>query len=273
MIRMLVTDIDGTLMPIGGRMSARTAQAIRALIAKGVLFVPASGRTLFGAIKPFADIGIDCPIISANGGRADAHCRESILFEDRMDKTTAQAVCARLIEAGCYMTSYVGTDVHVLYETNGYGSTCVKVSEALKNAQSDIETLRHTMRSKGTDGPYKFEAYSDDKALLKTLKNEFTAMGLSVSGAFSFNLEIMAPGAGKGKAVKRLSRMYGIDKSEIMALGDGTNDITLLEASGLPVAMQNGADALKHHAEIIAPSAENDGAACIIEKYILGEQT
>ena len=269
MIKMVVSDIDGTLIPFGGALSQRTRSAIRACIEKGVVFVPASGRTLFGAIRPFQDMGLDFPVISANGGRVDSHARESLLHEDCIPDDLSKSVCELLLSAGCYMTSYVGTEVYSLPETNGFNSTCVNISEAVRKDQIDIEEQRQLIRSKGTLRPYKYEAYSDDKALLQDLKETFVSMGLSVSGAFAFNLEIMASGAGKGSAVRQLSHYLNICKEEILALGDGSNDITLLEAAGLPVAMENAADVLKPHARIIAPSAENDGAAQIIEQYVL----
>ena len=272
MIRMIVSDIDGTLIPIGSSMSKRTKKAILDCMERGVLFVPASGRTFYGAVRPFTELGIDCPIISANGGRIDAHCRESLLFEDCIEYETSKRVCERLISDGCFMTSYVGTEVYSLPETNGYHSTCIKISEAAKTGTVDIEAQRRLLREKGTVNPYKYEAYSDDRQLLDKLKCEFTAMGLSVSGAFAFNIEIMAPGAGKGRATEYLSKKLNIPKEEIMALGDGSNDITLLNASGFPVAMRDAADSLKAQATLIAPSAMDDGAAQVIEEYILSEK-
>ena len=81
----------------------------------------------------------------------------------------------------------------------------------------------------------------------------------------------MMPGAGTDKALSYLADRLGISKSEIMALGDGSNDEGLLKAAGLSVAMRNAADSLKAMADFIAPSAEEDGAAQMIEKYVLSE--
>lgn len=269
MIKLIVSDIDGTLIRFGGILSERTKRAIKSCVEKGIVFVPASGRTLFGAIRPFQDMRLDFPVISANGGRIDKHLYKSLLYEECIPDKLSKQICEILISAGCYMTSYVGTQVYVLPETNGYNSTCFSRSEAAGNNKIDIDEQRRLIRSKGTVRPYKYEAYSDDKALLQSLKQKFISMGLSVSGAFDFNLEIMALGAGKGSMVRFLSGYLNIRKEEIMALGDGSNDITLLEASGLPVAMENASASLKPHAKVIAPRAEEDGAAQIIEEYIL----
>ena len=272
MIRLLASDIDGTLLPIGGRMSERTKHALKRLCDSGVVLVPATGRCYFNATGPFREIGIDCPVISCNGGRVDMHCTcESPVFEDTIDRESSEKVLRLLLDAGCFMTSYVGTKVYALPEINGYGSKCMGISEAGSPDKDEYEALKRTMVEEGSVNPYKYEAYSDDSRLLCELKRELTAMGLSVSGAFEFNLEIMAHGAGKGRALKTLAEKLGISKSEIMALGDGSNDISLLEAAGLPVAMENASESLKPKAKRIAPDASLDGAAQMIETYVLAE--
>ncbi len=268
MIHMIVSDIDGTLIPLGGRIAAETARAIRRAVDGGTVFVFASGRTFVNAAKVGREMGLDCPVISANGGRADAHCHESPIYEDKMDGPLAERVCERLLEAGCFMTSYVGTRVYTLPETNGYGSTCCRVSEARPGESFAAELDKRLMRESGTQGPYKFEAYSDDKALLTALKAEFLSWGLSVSSAFPYNLEILPPGGGKGKAVTELAKRFGINKSEIMAMGDGSNDIGMLGAAGVRVAMGNAVDSLKAAANVVAPSCDKLGAVWAIDKYV-----
>ena len=272
MIRMIVSDIDGTLLPIGGKMTERTVNAIRRCTDAGIPFVLASGRTFLNTARVAADVGLDCPVISANGGRADAHPWESPIYEDRMEEETARRVCARILEEGCFMTSYVGTKVYTLPETNGYGSTCCKVSEAKKGTSFAVESDRILMETEGIKGPYKFEAYSDDKALIGRLRDEFLSWGMSVSSAFPYNLEILPPGGGKGKAVRELAKRYGVDRIEIMALGDGSNDVGLLQAAGIRVAMENAVNCLKVVATHIAPLVDEDGAADMIEHLALGDK-
>ncbi len=273
MIRMIVSDIDGTLIPLGGSVHPDTVDAIRRAVDRGVMFVLASGRTFLNAAAAASGIGIDCPIISANGGRADAGTQESPIYEDRMDEALAARVCESLIAEGCFMTSYVGTRVYTLPESNGYGSTCQRVSEAKPGRSFARQLDREGMRAEGVKGPYKFEAYSDDAELLSRLRVRFDAWGLSVSSAFPYNLEILPPGGGKGKAVSCLAKKFGIAREEIMTLGDGSNDIGLLSASGWPVAMGNAVESLKAIASAVAPRCEENGAAWAIRKYALGEES
>lgn len=271
MIKMVVSDIDGTLLPVGGTLSPRTVKAIRGCAERGIVFVLASGRTFENAAKIGREMGLDLYVISANGGRIDSHCRESCIYEDRMDEDTARRVFDRLYETDCFMTCYVGTRVYALNARNKPNPECVRISEAKPGRSFAVIDRYEEMKREGVKGPCKFEVYSDEPELLDGLKKEFEKMGLFVSGAFSFNLEIMPGGGGKGRAVRELTRILGIDKSEILALGDGSNDLPLLREAGLPVAMGNAVDCLKQAARVIAPDAEQDGAAEILEKYVLTE--
>jgi len=273
-VKLIVSDIDGTLVGKSGKVSARTLVAFRACEKKNIPLVVASGRTFFGARNLAVKAGLDAPIISANGGRfdMDATGESDPLYEDTLDDEMSIAVYNRLKNAGCFMTSYVGKKIYVLNETNGYGSTCSHKSEAVKGLDYVFIDDEELFLREGTRHPYKYEAYSDDKALMDELRKEFLEMGLSVSSAFPFNLEIMPAGGGKAKAVKALSEKMGISMDEVMTLGDGSNDLGMIECTGISVAMGNAVEVLKKAAKYIAPDVEEDGAAIMIEKLALSEE-
>ena len=130
MIRLVVSDIDGTLVPAGGKLSDRTKSAIKRLTDKGIVFALASGRTFYNAITPALEMELDCPVISAGGGRVDIHTYPSCVYENTMDEALAGTVMEILIASGCFMTSYSGLKVYRLSERNGLNSVCVNVSVA-----------------------------------------------------------------------------------------------------------------------------------------------
>lgn len=272
-IRMIVSDIDGTLIPGGGRLSEYTRRTLRACEEKGVRVVLASGRTFYGTREVALEAGLHGPIISANGGRADESPEEGVIFEDTLEDEVSLRIYHALRDAGCFMTSYVGTRIYALDETNGFGSKCASTSEIRKGGDHVIVNDEARFLREGTVHPYKYEAYSDDTALIDRLRGIFLSWGLSVSSAFPYNLEILAPGGGKGRAVEALAARFGIDRSEIMAFGDGSNDLTMLKAVGWPVAMANGVQLLKENAWKIAPDCRDDGEARVLEEYVLGERT
>ncbi len=272
-VKLIVSDIDGTLVGKSGRVSERTLAAFRACEKKNIPVVLASGRTFYGARNLAVEAGLNAPIISANGGRCDLDItgESEPVYEDTLDDEMSLKVYARLKKAGCFMTSYVGKHIYVLNETNGFGSTCAWKSEAVKGLKHVTVDDEEAFLKEGTKHPYKYEAYSDDKTLMDELRSDFLKMGLSVSSAFPFNLEIMPPNGGKAKAIRALSAKLGVSMDEVMAIGDGSNDLGMIEVAGVSVAMGNAVDVLKKAAKYIAPDVEEDGAAIMIEKFALTE--
>ncbi|MBQ3080643.1 MAG: HAD family phosphatase [Clostridia bacterium] len=271
-IRLIVSDIDGTLVGRDGVLSKYTKETLLECERRGIDVVLASGRTFYGARIISSEAGLKSPIISANGGRADRDGNGEAIFEDVLTPEMSLKVYHTLKSAGCFMTSYVGKYVYMVNETNGYGSNCMSRSEAMHGGEHIIFDDAKRMEEEGTIAPYKYEAYSDDESLMNKLRETFLSWGLSVSSAFPYNLEIMAPGAGKARAIKAIADMKGIAREEIMALGDGSNDIGMIEYAGLGVAMGNAVDVLKLASDLIAPNQNEDGAAQIIRKYALMEE-
>ena len=84
-----------------------------------------------------------------------------------------------------------------------------------------------------------------------------------------YYLDVTNPRAHKGEAVASLARAFGVPVSAVLTIGDGTNDIPMLEASGFSVAMGNGSDAVKAAARAVTDDCEHDGFAKAIERYVL----
>ena len=105
------------------------------------------------------------------------------------------------------------------------------------------------------------------------LRRKIEALGFEANSAFPFNLEIMAPGAGKGMATRWLTEHMGLNREQVMGFGDYTNDLSMLACVGWPVAVDNAIDEVKRACRIIAPSCEDDGVAQTIQKYVLGDES
>lgn len=274
-VKLIVSDIDGTLVGKSGKLSQALIGTLRELKKRGVIVALASGRTFYGARVVALEAGLNCPIISANGGRCDMDTDGAgePLYEDTLDRETSLFIYETLRNAGCFMTSYVGKKIYALNEINGYGSAGVKRSEVFgENLGHIILDDEERFFREGTVSPYKYEAYTDDEALMDKIRRIFLERKLSVSSAFPYNLEILSAGGGKARAVKSLARKLNIALSEVMTMGDGSNDLGMLEIAGYPVAMGNAVEVLKNAAKYIAPHVDEDGARIILEKLVLSEE-
>lgn len=95
-------------------------------------------------------------------------------------------------------------------------------------------------------------------------------MEAQVVRSYSHYVELTHPAVSKGKAIEWLARRWGIDRDQVIAMGDQDNDRSMVEWAGLGVAMGNAIDSLKNAAAFVAPSASEDGAAQVIEQFVLG---
>ena len=111
-----------------------------------------------------------------------------------------------------------------------------------------------------------FTSVEDRDAARKEIEE---VSGIEITGALPMNLEINAAGVNKGKAMIELGKVLGIPREEIMAFGDGNNDLKMLKEVGTGVAMENAIPSLKEAADYVTLSNDEEGVAKFIEKYVL----
>ena len=274
-IKLIVSDIDRTILPANQIISPVTYNAVRDCRARGVEFVIASGRWYPAARKVAVDqLGIeDGYMIICNGG-AVVRSDGTPLAEWRLTPEQAQQIYELLKAEKVMMTAYAPD---AIYRVRGEYLTCFRLPETSYFARTRtyrvVDDDWQGFEEHGLNGPYKIEAYADDTGLLAELRRKVEALGFEANSAFPFNLEIMAPGAGKGAAVRWMTEHMGLTRDQVMGFGDYTNDLPMLENVGWPVAVDNAIDEVKRACRIIAPSCEDDGVAQTIRKYVLGDES
>ena len=262
-IRFIASDVDGTILPNGGTISERTKAAIRLCGERGIPFVISSGRNYFTA-KQVADLcGLtEGYLIIGNGGAAVDLATGKPYRRWTLPSPDARQLLERFSEYPVRVNVF---SPYGMYVCDG-GMPAEEEPYPGYHIARNLPERAHRCALTDT---YKLEIRTQDLALLEHLRGMAAAEGYSVSSAYRDNLEIMAPGAGKGTAVRWLAGHLGIDCADCMAFGDYTNDLGMLRAVGHPVAVGNAVDEVKAAAEIIAERSENDGVARIIETYVL----
>lgn len=269
-IKLIVSDIDGTILPHGGQISNRTKEAIAACERAGTPFVIASGRW-FVAAKEIADaIGQQDGYIIVSGGGAVMTLKGEILQEWTLTNQQARQVYDLLRTQDVNINAFVRNAVYRV-NTKALKKPPKGMGSYLGGTYHLVNDDDARMESEGLVSPYKMEAYSDDAETLAILRDKLVDMGFSVSSAYPTNIEIMRAGCGKGTAARWLAGKLGVDPADCMALGDNTNDLSMLSAVGWPIAVGNAAEKLKAAARIIAPDCADDGAAWAMEQALGGE--
>ena len=274
-VKLLALDIDGTLMDAQKRFPEVNRRALQACEARGIRVALVSGRS-FELMRQFArELGIHPLFAACNGARIEAGENGPTLAEFHFARPDAERVLHTLEASGMYFNSYRRGRCYM-------GNPEVRPSLGPRYAHHVpgvcgepgflYETIcdRDRLHGEGMDGVYKFVVMGApyDPGFAR-IRAELADMNLSVSSASRRNIEFMPSGVDKGSAVEILCRATGIPQSQVMAFGDQTNDLPMLRASGWPVAMENGEDAVKAAARLIAPDHNLGGVGLLLEERVL----
>lgn len=265
MIKLFVTDIDGTLLPAGcGVVPAKNIEAVQAMTAAGVKVVIATGR-MYSAALPIANqLGVSVPIIAYNGALIKSSAGE-VLHAQYMNAADVLDIIKFFEERGWHLQSYSDDVLYVpkhnelvnLYETMLKVKAVVVGWEGLRERIKDVPKLLTI-----SDTP--------DEALrkLNELKKIFGGRVEITRSAAQFT-EFMKLGVSKASAIKILAEKFGVNNEEILAIGDSENDLEMITSVGCGVAMGNAVDAVKSAAPHITDTCDNDGFAKAVYDYVL----
>ena len=277
-IGLLTLDIDGTLMNAQKQFPPVNCRALQECERRGIRIALVSGRS-FELMREFArELGVHPIMCACNGSRIEAGENGPTLCERTFTRADAERVCRTLEDSGMYFNSYRRGKCYM-------GNPEVRPSLGPRYAHHipgtiedplyPYETIcdRERLWGEGMDGVYKFvalgQAYDPG---FNRLQAELADMHLSVSSASKRNKEFMPSGVDKGFAVRAICRELNIPQKQVMAFGDMTNDIPMLEASGIPVAMENGEDSVKAVARLIAPDHNLGGVGLVLERHLLQKE-
>lgn len=262
-IRMIVTDLDGTLVNAAYEITEENRKAVQAAAKLGVPTVIATGRMHQSAMYYAKALGGDAPIISYNGAIVKTTGGE-LLASSYLEPQVVERVLGYAFACGWYVQSYVGDALYYVEQTEAaqiYESASKVFGEAIG---------RGGMLAKTKEVPKLLVAVPADKIdeVIRDLRNRFRNEA-DVMQSSSNYIEIVRPGVSKARAMLALAEKQGIRAGEIMALGDSGNDIEMIRAAGLGVAMENAIPAVKEAADEIVPHCEQNGFAEAVRKYVL----
>ncbi|OXB11622.1 haloacid dehalogenase [Flavobacterium plurextorum] len=263
--KMLVLDMDDTLLTDDHKISDLNKKVLLQAQAKGVYVVLASGRPTSAMTSYAKELELDLNdsyIISFNGAIISQAKDDQVLFEQKLTVEQIHDLYDYSVKTKTHIITYL--DDEIISETD---SEYIEVEK---------EITRMTHRKVAN-----FKDYIDRPAVkcillenpvyLKTVENDLIeAMPhLSVSMSKPFFLEAAQQGIDKAASLKLLAEKLNIHQSEIIAVGNAGNDLTMIEYAGLGVWVDNVTPELRDRANVIVASNNNDGVAEVVQKYIL----
>ncbi|MCL6550719.1 MAG: HAD family hydrolase [Acidothermus cellulolyticus] len=259
-IRLVATDLDGTLVRSDGTVSPRTVTVLRRVVDAGAVVVLVSGRPPRWMKPVIAATGIDSPAICANG---------AIIYDPRADRVVEEFLLAPVDVARIVaVLAAAAPDVRFAVET---GADTYAVDGYRGGWHQDGGARPCSLRELVGLAAAKLLVYhprlSADE-LLEFVRPRVDAIA-EVTHSNGRNLvEISAKGVSKASTVALLAARMGISAAEVVAFGDMPNDIGLLRWAGCGYAMTNAHPAVRAAADALAPSNDADGVARVLEDFL-----
>lgn len=263
--KILVLDLDGTLMSSKNEILPETKEALIRAQERGMVLVLASGRPTFGMAKAteelrLADFGGFT--LSYNGGRIICAQSGNRIYDRSLTPEDAHELFDLAREMNVNIMAYqedaiiTMDDDEYIQKESFINSMPIKRVEDFK-AAVDFNSVKCLC----TGNP-------DELAEIEKKFQERLGGRLSVMRSMPFFLEVMPQNINKAFSLQKLCDHLGIDKSEMIAIGDGYNDLPMIEFAGLGVAMANAVEEVKARATYITKSNDENGIAHVLEKYV-----
>ena len=271
MIKLLAIDMDGTCLDDRHRISRENLDAMRAAASAGVWVVPTTGRTTTCLPLQLQQEPFYRYIISSNG--ADVADREEgkSLYRAQIPCQAAIDMLRRCANAG------LGLSIHANHQFIVQGAGLNLLGRVLygpdaKNTKYERDIVRLLQREKQDVEEIQLFFFTEKKRnAAHRLLDSYPELVTAYDRLYA---EVYAPKASKGHALAALARQLQVPREEVACIGDAENDLSMFDAAGMKIAVDNAIPALKERADRIVSDHNVSGVAEAIRRYVLsaGEQ-
>src|SRR5215475_11294259 len=264
-IKLLISDVDGTLVTKDKVLTSRAREAVEQLRSAGIQFTITSSRPPRGMAMLAEALQLKVPIAAFNGGMFVESDLTTVLEQLTIPLGIATQVVDYLLHEGLDVWVYSGGNwyvrrldaPHVAHE-----------QQTVQFAPSVVDELHSVL-----NGPVKIAGVTDDTPLMARSEAELrrqVGSFVSASSSQPYYIDFTHRDANKGMVVRMASNYFGIPTSQIAVIGDGLNDILMFANAGLSIAMGNAAPEVQRMARYVTRSNEEDGFADAVDQIILG---
>ena len=282
-IRLAVSDMDGSFLNRERKVSRAGVEAVRKLQKAGILFAVCTGRNYEDALRPLKEAGITCAVVAMNG--AAVYAGEGKLLQRHV---LSREQAGRILEVlkpwkDRLIIQLITTEevfVMAREELFRHFFTTRILPEADRSREEEEALLGAYYRITAEEflekdrDCCKIEILSEDTELIRRIREPLGQVEhITVAASFPTNWEITHEAASKDQGLKSYAAVLGYGPEQIMAVGDGDNDRTMLSLPlGWSVAMGNGTEVVRKTAQVITGTNEEDGFAMAVEALLEGRR-
>ena len=265
----IAVDLDGTVLDAEKKVTERTLAALEAAAESGIWVVPATGRILKGMPEEILKLGWIRYMILANGATVWDRGAESCLYRAEISAETGLEVFRWLdgfpVIYDCYQDNQGWMTASMWENAEAYAPSPFYLQH-IRSLRRPVPDLKEHIRRSGT-------SLQKIQAFCRTTETQREVIGrtaerfpqLAVSTSVARNVEINDGRANKGAALAALAERLGIPMGKVAAFGDGTNDLSMIRAAGMGVAMGNAAEEVKAAADRVTAGNGEDGVGIAVE--------
>jgi Cof subfamily protein (haloacid dehalogenase superfamily) len=267
--KLLVVDIDGTLLNSRGTISPEDADAIAQARKSGVIFALSTGRAAIASCWVLEELHLDGHHIFFDGALVYDPITEHEAYAEPIDGKLAQEAVDFARQAKIHFDLYTSNRYYIEHD-----SWAVDIRRNFFRIEPTFRNLDDVCRQERIIKGTVIVRTPEEKSLAREFQEKFC-------GRLSFSwtmtpaypevnfINVVSPKVSKGKALEALCNLYKVELSQVMAIGDGVNDVSLLKKVGLAVAMGNCVDELKSVASVVTQDVDHSGVAEAVKRFLI----
>ena len=270
-IRIILLDLDGTLLTHDKQLSPGNRAALERAVAMGIWIVPSTGRFYQGMPAVVRELPFVRYAVTINGAQVYDGKEDAVLHRAEIAPAAAERVFDRLdalpVIYDCFLDGWGYMDARHYAQIDRFIAD-PRVNRMVKDLRRPVEDFRAFIRRENQP-LQKIQMFFRDldrrREALEVLPRDLPDM--AVTSSIPNNIEINDKAATKGEALRFLCRHLGVDVRDTMAFGDGSNDMSMIQAAGIGVAMANADPALRAAADYVTDTNDADGVAKAIARF------
>lgn len=287
MIKLIASDMDGTLLDKNHGISEENIAAIKEAESKGIKFVIVTGRS-YDDVRPIIEqYDLDCECVALNGAAyydKDGNILEAIYI----DKSRVREILEVMLKGDFSVEIYTNQGYYTTNTKEELWSGMLRRSKTFYPHLSEEERIEVAKKNphfismnyindideflNSDVRIYKFVTFGETEEDVKKLREEVKKVeGVAISASFTTNIEVNDSKATKGLILAKAAKDFGMSRDEVMVLGDGLNDYSMFEEFTNSVAMDNAIPEIKEIAKYITDTNNNSGVGKAIRRLIDGE--
>lgn len=262
-IKLIAVDLDGTMLSRDSNITRRVKDAVAAVRESGGYFTVSTGRMFSSAVNFARELDIDLPLITYQGALVKNSLSGEVLRYHPLPLNYAREIITRVHQLGYHLNGYLEDRLLVEKDDEIGRRYAAKNGVEMAIVGNFIEYFH--------DDPTKLVVIAEEQQVTQLLAELTpTYQGkVHISKSLPGYLEFSHIQATKGDALAHLARHFGVQREEIMAVGDSFNDIEMLEYAGVGVAVANAREEIKNIANYVTIQSYGDGVVEALEKYVL----